>query len=221
MKNSIFIPLIFISLIFHFNAAFAESAKTALCENAIYSAFVPVGSKKVVLRASTTPPRSGYTVKLVQRPEKIIPPLYQFECTPPDGVSTFPLIPLKDEIKDVLGAKKGSVLTVYDAEGEHLVYVGTVCGGFIGTPCEDEKEYCHLESGACVTTADAQGICMPKPDICPEIYQPIIACDGKEYGNECKAHSAGHSVATPAKSAASTKIFRNHHSFTEKLKKPN
>jgi hypothetical protein len=39
--------------------------------------------------------------------------------------------------------------------------------------------------------ADGQGTCQPIPGACPANVDPVCACDGTVYGNECLAHAAG------------------------------
>jgi hypothetical protein len=71
---------------------------------------------------------------------------------------------------------------------------GGACGGIAGGAC-GKAAYCHMEPGVCRSTADAQGICRPRPDLCPQIYKPVCGCDGRTHPNACMANQAGTSVA--------------------------
>lgn len=70
---------------------------------------------------------------------------------------------------------------------------GAVCGGIAGVLCA-ANEYCDYSKDTC-GAVDGQGICKPRPQACPDFYSPTCACDGKVYGNDCDAASAGFDVS--------------------------
>jgi hypothetical protein len=66
---------------------------------------------------------------------------------------------------------------------------GSVCGGFSGQQCAD-TEYCDYPNDIC-GAADGQGVCRARPQACDLVYDPVCACDGMVYGNDCEAATKG------------------------------
>ncbi|HVJ93737.1 MAG TPA: DUF6748 domain-containing protein [Labilithrix sp.] len=72
---------------------------------------------------------------------------------------------------------------------------GKACGFWQGVECNVDQ-YCSWKPKDICGAADAPGKCAYKPEICPKIFQPVCACDGKTYGNACEAAAAGASVSS-------------------------
>ncbi|UCG47892.1 MAG: hypothetical protein JSU94_20735 [Phycisphaerales bacterium] len=60
------------------------------------------------------------------------------------------------------------------------------------TPCRDNNDcdggyFCRKNDGDC----DGTGLCAARPEICPEVWDPICGCDGRTYQNSCFAAMEG------------------------------
>jgi hypothetical protein len=64
-----------------------------------------------------------------------------------------------------------------------------VCGGIAALPC-GPADFCELPAGEC-QSADLQGQCKAIPQVCPELYAPVCACDGTTYSNDCERQQKG------------------------------
>ncbi len=59
----------------------------------------------------------------------------------------------------------------------------TICGGIAGIGC-DQREFCELPADTC-QSADLQGVCVWRPEVCSYLSDPVCGCDGITYANDC------------------------------------
>jgi hypothetical protein len=57
-------------------------------------------------------------------------------------------------------------------------------------------QHCSWKAEDICGAADAPGSCSYKPEMCPQVYAPVCACDGQTYSNSCMAAAAGASVSS-------------------------
>jgi hypothetical protein len=79
-------------------------------------------------------------------------------------------------------------------EKEHADCAGALCGSRGLPPCPSDA-YCDFPPEAMCGAADQPGVCLPRPEACILIYDPVCGCDGLTHGSACQAASNGTDVA--------------------------
>lgn len=75
----------------------------------------------------------------------------------------------------------------FDALVERITALETLLGSCSSNDQCSSGEYCSKENGDCNDT----GNCQEKPEICPDVWDPVCGCDNNTYGNACSAAEEG------------------------------
>ena len=116
----------------------------------------------------------------------------------PFGLNSGPSLAVRDAGQPAATFDAGPAIRVDAGQVDATAARDTGVGpGTAGTACFNNSQ--------CVTglfcdgmgCGDSLGSCALRPDACVAIYEPVCACDGREYSNRCAASMAGLRVALP------------------------
>lgn len=166
------------------SAAAITAHSQSLCPRGTYA--VTASGSSHTLSAKVTLPTPGYKVTFKQGPEKTNPPTMHFLCEKPTNI-----VPQVLTEHSASTAIKGDSIFVLDAAGSTKVSVTSAaqpvaCNA--NADCKGAGEFCNTTPSC---APKSSGKCMKKPEVCTEEFKPVEGCDGKTYGNACKASAAG------------------------------
>jgi hypothetical protein len=84
----------------------------------------------------------------------------------------------------------GAGVSVAPAEWCDRPPVEVACGARAGDSCAPDQ-FCAYQEGDLCGAADAEAICRPRPEVCPEVILPVCGCDNQTWSNDCEANASG------------------------------
>lgn len=68
------------------------------------------------------------------------------------------------------------------------------CGPGGATAACPERSFCRYTEAQFCGEVSGPGECAPRPTVCTKEWAPVCGCDGRNYSNDCVAHSHGASI---------------------------
>jgi hypothetical protein len=78
--------------------------------------------------------------------------------------------------------------------GCYTFVAAATCGGMAEAPCAKD-EFCDYPTGSYCGGDDSTGVCVKRPEGCPEDCPGVCGCDGNFHCNACSAQAAGVDVS--------------------------